>query len=110
MLTTEHVFAILVITVSVTIFAITEASAYDGIFIDFETFPDGINLIKGGKLIGAEPSALIDDPQFCGVIGGELLPIDTTALLLAGTQTFSWMIPVVLSVLGIGLFVVSRKS
>jgi len=43
-------------------------------------------------------------------VGGELLPINTTALLLAGAQTFSWMIPVVLSVLGIGLFVVSRKS
>jgi len=44
------------------------------------------------------------------VIGGELLPIDSTALILANTQSFSWMIPVVLSVLGIGLFVVSRKS
>jgi len=43
-------------------------------------------------------------------VGGELLPIDSTALILAGAQTFSWMIPVVLSVLGIGLFVVSRKS
>ncbi len=44
------------------------------------------------------------------VVGGELLPIDTTALLLAGAQTFSWMIPVILSVIGIALFVVSRKS
>ncbi len=44
------------------------------------------------------------------VVGGELLPIETTSLLLAGVQSFSWMIPVVLSVLGIGLFVVSRKS
>jgi len=43
-------------------------------------------------------------------VGGELLPLDTTVLLLAGAQTFSWMIPVVLSALGIGLFVVSRKS
>jgi len=43
-------------------------------------------------------------------IGGKVIPIDTTALLLAGAQSFSWMIPVVLSVLGIGLFVVSRKS
>ena len=43
-------------------------------------------------------------------VGGELIPIDATSLLLAGAQTFSWMIPVVLSVLGIGLFVVSRKS
>jgi len=43
-------------------------------------------------------------------VGGELIPIDTTYLLLAGTQSFSWMIPVVLSGIGIGLFVVSRKS
>ena len=44
------------------------------------------------------------------VIGGTLLTIDSTALILAGAQTFSWMIPVVMSVAGIGLFVVSRKS
>jgi len=43
-------------------------------------------------------------------IGGEIIPIGATSLLLSSTQTFSWMIPVVLSVLGIGLFVVSRKS
>jgi len=43
-------------------------------------------------------------------VGGEIIPIQTTSLILAGAQTFSWMIPVVLSVLGIGLFVVSRKS
>ncbi len=43
-------------------------------------------------------------------IGGEIIPIDATSLLLSSTQTFSWMIPVVLSVLGIGLFVVSRKN
>ena len=60
----------------------------------------------------------IDDLQFPGpdceaqttVIGGEIIPIETTSLLLAGAQSFSWMIPVVLSVLGIGLFVVLRKS
>jgi len=46
-----------------------------------------------------------------GVVGGEFLPIDNTALLLAGTySSAAWMIPVVLSVVGIGLFVVSRKS
>ena len=44
------------------------------------------------------------------VIGGEIIPIEQTSLILAGAQTFSWMIPLVLSVLGIGLFVVSRKS
>jgi len=44
------------------------------------------------------------------VIGGEIIPIEQTSLLLAGAKSFSWMIPVVLSVLGIGLFVGSRKS
>jgi len=44
------------------------------------------------------------------VIGGEMIPIETTSLILAGVQSFSWMIPVVLSIVGIGLFVVSRKS
>jgi len=47
------------------------------------------------------------DPQ---VVGGKIIPIEATSLLLAGAQSFSWMIPVVLSVVGIGLFVVSRKS
>ena len=44
------------------------------------------------------------------IIGGEIIPIETTSLLLANTQSFSWMIPVLLSGIGIGLFVVSRKS
>jgi len=43
-------------------------------------------------------------------IGGEIIPIETVSLILAGAQSFSWMIPVILSGIGIGLFVVSRKS
>jgi len=42
-------------------------------------------------------------------VAGEIIPIDATSLLVAGAQSYSWMIPVVLSVLGIGLFVF-RKS
>jgi len=49
-------------------------------------------------------------PCAAKVVGGEFLPIDNTTLLLAGAQSFSWMIPVILSGIGIGLFVVSRKS
>jgi len=44
------------------------------------------------------------------VVAGEIIPIESTSILLAGAQTFSWMIPIVLSVLGFGLFAVSRKS
>ena len=44
-----------------------------------------------------------------GVIGGEIIPIDTTALLLAGVQTnAAWMIPVIVSAIGIGI-VIARK-
>jgi len=43
-------------------------------------------------------------------VGGIGVPIETTSLLLASAQSFSWMIPVVLTGIGIGLFVVSRKS
>ena len=58
------------------------------------------------------PGNVIQDPILCPgqMIGGEIIPIESISLILVGAQTFSWMIPVVLSVLGIGLFVVSRKS
>jgi len=50
------------------------------------------------------------EPIVPPVVGGEIIPIETTSLLLASTQSFSWMIPVILSGIGIGLFIVSRKS
>jgi len=44
------------------------------------------------------------------MIGGELLPIDTTALLLAGMQTnLAWIVPIALSVVGIGVILVKKK-
>lgn len=43
-------------------------------------------------------------------VGGTLIPIDSTSLLLVGTQlTVSWLIPVLVSVVGIGLALVRRK-
>jgi len=69
------------------------------------TCPAGTNYDTGSNQ--CESSAAPPAPQ---VIGGEIIPIDSTSLLLAGAQSFSWMIPVLLSVLGIGLFVVSRKK
>jgi hypothetical protein len=52
----------------------------------------------------------LEDLMCSPVVGGEIIPIEATSLILTGAQTFSWMLPVVLSVLGIGLFAVSRKS
>jgi len=43
------------------------------------------------------------------IVGGEILSVDSSSLLLASAQSFSWMIPVILSGIGIGLFVF-RKS
>jgi len=59
--------------------------------------------------LGARGIGDIAFAPFTQQVGGELLSLDTTALLVAGAQSATWMIPVVLSVLGIGLFVF-RKS
>jgi len=49
-----------------------------------------------------------DDGGISPVVGGEIIPIETTSLILAGAQTFSWMIPVIVSVIGIAI-VIARK-
>jgi len=44
-------------------------------------------------------------------IGGTLIPIDTTTLLLAGVQSTSmWLIPVVAAGIAIGIFVIIRRK
>ncbi len=53
----------------------------------------------------------IDEGLNCPLqaVGGELIPLDTTMVLLAGTQmTAAWMIPVIVSAIGIGI-VIARK-
>ena len=72
-----------------------------------DTYPGGSGWQSG---IEFEEGDFNFATYFEEVVGGELLPIDSTALLLAGAQSTTWMIPVVLSGIGIGLFVVSRKS
>jgi len=43
------------------------------------------------------------------IVGGELIPLNSTSLLLAGTySTAAWMIPVIVSAIGIGI-VLARK-
>ena len=66
-------------------------------------------LAAGSDLNDLNNQILIAKAMFV-VVGGEFQSIDSTALILAGAQSFSWMIPVLLSGIGIGLFVVSRKS
>jgi len=50
---------------------------------------------------------MIESPMF--MVGGEMFPVDTTALLLAGVELNAmWILPMIAAI-GIGAFVVSRK-
>ncbi len=63
---------------------------------DFQIFLfNGPNSIPGNLIISA--------------VGGELIPLDSTMVLAAGAQyTAAWMIPVIISAIGIGI-VLARK-
>lgn len=65
----------------------------------------GIVTIVGQTVKGLDAIAFLEDQK----VGGKLLPIETTSLLVSSALSFSWMIPFVLSAIGIGMFVVSRK-
>ncbi len=63
---------------------------------------DGNNDSQGGYSITAEPTG-------GQLVGGIIIPLDTTMILLAGTQmTAAWLIPAIVSVVGISL-VLARK-
>jgi len=59
-------------------------------------------------------STALDNIKFetnCGIVGGQGGQIDRTSLLVTGAQVnASWMIPLIISAIGIGVFVVTRKS
>jgi len=49
--------------------------------------------------------------QLCRAVGGEMFPVDTTALLLAATySTASWMIPLMIAAVGFGIIITRQKS
>ncbi len=72
--------------------------------------PESLSLGFSGILKNLNLDVFMESCNADQIVGGELIPIDSTSLLVASAQSFSWMIPVVLSGIGIGLFVVSRKS
>ena len=79
-----------------------------GVITDIKVGPDGdfyVVSISMGSIFKIAPISQTD----AVAVGGEILPLVTTSLLLSGAQTFSWMIPVVISVLGIGLVLVRRR-
>ncbi len=53
---------------------------------------------------------VIDLIESCGAVGGELLPINNTALLLAGLQSSAiWMLPILAGVTGLGAFYIKTR-
>jgi len=66
----------------------------------------GIDIFSGA--FNANPNPIVQIPSIC-MVGGELIPIDTTMVLLGATQTMtSWMIPVIVAGIGIAI-VIARK-
>jgi len=66
----------------------------------------GIDIFSGA--FNANPNPIVQIPSIC-MVGGELIPIDTTMVLLGAAQTMtSWMIPVIVAGIGIAI-VIARK-
>ncbi len=76
-------------------------------FVQTFPAPPGVHtvmLILGDEVLGIDFGNVEEQ-----LVGGSLVPIDTTSLLLAGTQmTASWMIPVIVAGIGIAI-VIARK-
>ena len=63
-----------------------------------------------GEFVGVSYSIDFSPESQPQPVGGEMLSIDSASLLLAGIQSTTWLIPVILSIVGIGVFVISKKS
>jgi len=62
-------------------------------------------------MIGVDNISILCNDFQVVAVGGELIPLDTTSLILAGTQmTAAWMIPIIVSAAGIGLLIQTQKT
>jgi len=80
--------------------------------ISFDIVNDEVVCTPGSStlvVLSLVPEGFNPPPPDNGPVGGKIIQIDTTSLILAGAQTFSWMIPVLASIVGIGLFFLRRK-
>ena len=87
-------------------------SAIQTVYYEFECRPNPdsetiiIQLDSNVILVEIWTKSFNDQP-----VGGTFIPIDQSALLLAGVQSISmWMIPVVIAGAGIGVIVIKRRS
>jgi len=74
------------------------------------TEPNSGDTITVLSQIGGSGNDCDAPPPPPDIVGGHGGPIDKTALMVTGAQlSASWMIPVLISAIGIGVFVVTRK-
>ncbi len=79
----------------------------DIIFGDIEACLTG-NTLDGTPFEGCD--SIVTIRNVCAV-GGEMFPVDTTALLLAATySTASWMIPLMIAAVGFGILITHQKT
>ncbi len=82
-----------------------------------EEYEQGLKQHKPNWFISFEPSPDIGDDLACSVpdtgdslVGGNIIPIDATALLLAGSYTAaSWILPILVAGAGVIVVLVKRK-
>ena len=79
-------------------------------FEDWTCHPNPVNEVIWFDITGAVILDIVVDTVSFGMpVGGELIPLDTTMVLVAGAQyTAAWMIPVIVSGIGIAI-VIARK-
>ena len=93
--------------------AFAETILNNGNFNVFGTLINNGAFINNGAVLdcGIISGSVLPIPGIVNrcTVGGELIPLDTSALVLAGTQmNAAWMIPVIVSAIGIAI-VIARK-
>ncbi len=107
---------IAIFSISVLIsFGLTSNQAFGGTLLPVESCEDcDLQLrdcIAGSVLPVLECNGVFADcqAQLCHAVGGAMIQMETTSVLAAGAQyTAAWMIPVLVSAIGIGI-VIARK-
>jgi len=95
--------------------AVPDTILNNGKFHVFGNFTNNGAFINNGAVLdcGIISGSFLPLPgivnQCPSAVGGDIIPLDSTMVLLAGTQmTAAWMIPVIVSAIGIGI-VIARK-
>jgi len=79
-------------------------------FEDWTCHPNPVNEVIWFDITGSVIEEIVVDTVSFGMpVGGQIIPLDSTMVLAAGAQyTAAWMIPVLVSAIGIGI-VIARK-